>query len=157
MVLARARRLLADRPGGTTHYLDADLDDPAGLLRATAGLIDPDRPVGVLFLGVLGHVADLDDARDVVRYLMDRTCPGSYLVVGDGTHVLSGDAARKAQRQYAETGALPYTTREPQDIESFFEGLDFVEPGCVPVPQWRPDPGADTAPVDAHGGIGRKR
>ncbi len=94
---------------------------------------------------------------------MDRTCAGSYLVAADGTHVVIGEAVRKAGVDYAATGAVPYTTREPHEIESFFEGLEFLEPGCVSVSQWRPDPGgadsdtADPAPVDGFGGVGRKR
>jgi hypothetical protein len=155
LVLVQAKGLLTSSPEGATHFLDADLHDPAGLLRAAGQLLDLHRPVAVLFLGVLGHVADLDDARDVVRYVMDRTCAGSYLVVGDGTHVTAAD--RRGRPRCTHIGALPYFTRDPQDVESFFEGLDFVEPGFVPVPQWRPEPGDDPAPVEAFGGVGRKR
>jgi hypothetical protein len=158
LVFAHAQSLLNGTPEGGTHFLDADLHDPAGLVKAAAELLDLDQPVAVLFMGVLGHVADLEDARDAVRYVVDRTCPGSYLAVEDGTHVVDGDAVRRAGQAYAGAGALlPYYTREPYEIESFFEGLEFVEPGFVPVPQWRPDPGADTTPVDAFGGVGRKR
>jgi O-methyltransferase involved in polyketide biosynthesis len=157
LVLVQAKGLLAGGPPGRAHFLDADLLDPAGLLKAAGGLLDLDRPVAVLLLGVLGHVPDLDDARDVVRYLMDRTCRGSYLAVQDATRLVDDAAVREAQRRYADTGAMPYRTRDPQDIESFFEGLEFVEPGLVPVQQWRPDPDTDPAPVDAWGGVGRKR
>jgi hypothetical protein len=52
----------------------------------------------------------------------------------------------------------PYTTRTPPEIESFFEGLDFVEPGFVPITRWRPDGGGGGGPqIAAFGGVGRKR
>jgi hypothetical protein len=30
----------------------------------------------------------------------------------------------------------------------YFDGFDLVEPGLVPKPQWRPDPGTDAAAPD---------
>jgi hypothetical protein len=157
-VVAHAERLLADEPAATTRFVDADILDPGGLLRAVGEHIDLHRPVAVLLMGVLGHIPDLDEGRDLVRYVMDRTCPGSYLVLADGTHVVVGEAVHKAGAAYAGTGAVPYTTREPYEIESFFEGLEFVPPGFVSVSQWRPDPGrGEPALVDGFGGVGRKR
>jgi O-methyltransferase involved in polyketide biosynthesis len=155
-VVAHAERLLAEEAAGATRVVDADIADPGGMLRLVGEHIDLGRPVAVLLMGVLGHIPDLDEARDLVRYVMDRTCAGSYLVAADGTHVVIGEAVRKAGVDYAGTGAVPYTTREPHEIESFFEGLEFLEPGCVSVSQWRPD-GGDPAPVDGFGGVGRKR
>ncbi|MCO1658055.1 SAM-dependent methyltransferase [Pseudonocardia humida] len=157
-VVAHAERLLAGAATGPTHFVDADIGDPAGMLRLVGEHIDLRRPVAVLLMGVLGHIPDLDEARDLVRYVMDRTCPGSYLVAADGTHVVVGEAVRKAGVQYADTGAVPYTTREPHEIESFFEGLEFLPPGCVSVSRWRPHPDAgEPALVDGFGGVGRKR
>ncbi|MFG1767211.1 SAM-dependent methyltransferase [Micromonospora parva] len=55
-----------------------------------------------------------------------------------------------------------YTLRSPEQIAGFFEGLEPVEPGVVPCPQWRPDDAVDTpvdtpVDIDAFGGVGRKR
>jgi S-adenosyl methyltransferase len=147
-------------PAGA-HYVEADMHDPAGIVCGARQVLDLHRPVAVLFVGVLGHIGDLDDARDLVRYLVDRTCPGSYLVVGEGTHALAPATARPGRAVHR--GPVPYVTREPVEIESFFEGLEFVGPGLVPVSRWRPDTADDGAddrgspPVDAFGGVGRKR
>ena len=48
--------------------------------------------------------------------------------------------------------------RTPEEIASFFEGLELVEPGVVSCPRWRPDPapGDPPAELDAFGGVGRK-
>jgi hypothetical protein len=40
----------------------------------------------------------------------------------------------------------------------FFDGLELVEPGVVPAPEWRPDsPEEPRAPTMAWAGVGRKR
>jgi hypothetical protein len=42
-------------------------------------------------------------------------------------------------------------------VARFFADLDLVEPGLVPVEQWRPDPGAsDTGNSAMWGAVGRK-
>ena len=48
--------------------------------------------------------------------------------------------------------------RSPEEIASFFEGLELVEPGVVSCTRWRPDPSPSGPPaeVDAFGGVGRK-
>jgi S-adenosyl methyltransferase len=67
------------------------------------------------------------------------------------------DAFSEAQEDYDDTGAVPYRPRRPEQIAAFFEGLDIVDPGVVPTPQWRPEPGQPGPPdVDAFGGVGMK-
>jgi hypothetical protein len=34
----------------------------------------------------------------------------------------------KAEADYAESGALPYRTRTPGDVASFFDGLELIAP-----------------------------
>ena len=48
--------------------------------------------------------------------------------------------------------------RTLEEIASFFDGLELVEPGVVSCPRWRPDPalGDPPAELDAFGGVGRK-
>ena len=56
----------------------------------------------------------------------------------------------EAARQYRAGGAETYHLRGPEQLAGFFAGLDLVPPGVVPVPQWRPDPGADPGPAEAY-------
>ena len=49
------------------------------------------------------------------------------------------EAFTEAQQGYDDTGAVPYKLRGPEQVARFFEGLEFVEPGLVPVSQWRPE------------------
>ena len=36
-----------------------------------------------------------------------------------------------------------YTPGSREQVARFFAGTDLVEPGLVPVEEWRPEPGAD--------------
>ena len=157
LVLAHARALLTSTPEGATRYLHADMHDAAALIEGAKEILDLRRPVGVQFIGVLGHVADLDEARALVRGLMDWMPAGSHLTICDGAE--SDEATRKAQEEYAKTGAVPYRNRAPEEIASYFDGLEPVEPGFVSVPLWRPDPSevGEPRPVDLFGGMARKR
>ncbi|MFE2496314.1 SAM-dependent methyltransferase [Streptomyces scopuliridis] len=157
LVLAHARALLTSTPEGRTDYLDADLFDPESILKAAAGALDLSRPVALMILNTLGHVADYDQARSLVSRLMAGLPSGSYLVISDSTATSEGMIA--ASEAYNASGAVPYYVRTVEEIAGFFEGLELVEPGIAQVTRWRPDPdgayGTEPA-VDAYGGVGRK-
>ncbi|WP_406327184.1 SAM-dependent methyltransferase [Streptomyces sp. NBC_00203] len=157
MVLAHARALLTSTPEGETAYLDADLYDPDAILKAAAGTLDLSRPVALMILNTLGHVADYEQARALVSRLMDGLAPGSYLVISDSTATSEGMIA--ASEAYNSSGAVPYYVRSVEEIGGFFDGLELAEPGIAQVTRWRPEPGGSSSTdvaVDAYGGVGRK-
>jgi len=158
LVLAHARALLTSTPEGATAYIHADLRDPDKILAEAAETLDFTQPIALILSGVLGHVVDIDQARSIVRGLMAALPSGSYLSLNDGTSVVGGDQVEQATQDYNESGALPYVQRTPEEIASFFDGLELVPPGVVSCPRWRPDPapGDPPAEVDAFGGVGRK-
>ncbi|WP_232667976.1 SAM-dependent methyltransferase [Pseudonocardia sp. TRM90224] len=166
LVLAHARALLTSTREGATRYLEADMHEPEVILAAAREVLDFDQPIALMFMGVLGHIGDLDEAKAIVRTLLDPMVPGSYLVINDGTDVIVGAAVGKAQDEYNDSGAVAYHLRTPEQIASFFDGLEIVEPGILSVPRWRPEvdvPGIATIhhnrvpdEVDAFGGVGRK-
>ena len=158
LVLAHARALLTSTPEGATAYIHADLREPDKILAEAAETLDFTKPIALILSGVLGHVVDIGEARSIVRGLMDALPSGSYLSLNDGTSVVGGDQVEQATQDYNESGALPYIQRTPEEIASFFDGLELVPPGVVSCPRWRPDPApADSlAEVDAFGGVGRK-
>jgi ubiquinone/menaquinone biosynthesis C-methylase UbiE len=155
MVLAHARALLTSTREGATAYVEADARDPDRILTTAAETLDLGRPVGLILSNILGHVADHDQARSIVTRLMDALPSGSHLCVNDGS--LGIDAVfEQAQDAYNKSGAVPYVLRSVDEITRFFDGLELVEPGVVPVTQWRPDPGSPTPVVAEHGGLARK-
>ncbi|WP_407563620.1 SAM-dependent methyltransferase [Streptomyces sp. 184] len=155
MVLAHARALLVSRPGGTCDYVNADVHEPDAVLAGAAKTLDFDEPVGLILSGIVGHVADYDEARAIVAHLVDALPAGSHLTLSDGTGVVHREM-RRAQDAYNRSGAVPYVLRTPEEIEGFFTGLELLEPGVVSCPRWRPEGGGDPEPVDQFGGVGRK-
>lgn len=155
LVLAHARALLTSTPEGVTNYLDADLSEPEKIIEAASGTLDFNEPVAVMLLGILAHVDDYDEARSIVRRLMDAVPSGSYLTISDGTN--TSEAVVESHRQYNENAPVPYHLRSPEQIAGYFDGLELVDPGVVPFTQWRPDP-ADGSPayVDGYCGVARK-
>jgi O-methyltransferase involved in polyketide biosynthesis len=157
LVLAHARALLTSTPEGATDYIDADLRDTDTIMRQAAKTLDFTRPIALMLLGILGHVAADDEARSIVKRLLDHLPAGSYLVFYDGTTNVMAKEGEKAQQGYNEGGAIPYHLRSPEQIAHFFDGLELVEPGLVPCSRWRPDPSPfDVEDVDAFSAVGRK-
>ena len=155
VVLAHARALLTSTKG-VTAYVDADLHDPDTILDAAVRTLDFSQPVALMLMGILGHF-DYDEARSIVKQLLEPLSSGSYLTLNDGTNIIS-DKFVQAQETYNRSGAVPYHLRSPEQIAGFFEGLELVEPGLVSVPRWRPDPADGDLPeeLDAFGAVGRK-
>jgi hypothetical protein len=154
LVLAHARALMTSAPQGLCDYVDADMRDPASILAAAARTLDLTRPVAVLFMGVLGHIAGYDESRAIVGAMLDGVPAGSYLALRESVGV---QARVKANEQYEQTGAVPYVSRTAAQVEGYFAGLDLVPPGVVPVADWRPDPSPFPPPqVDSLAGVGRK-
>ncbi|WP_129843278.1 SAM-dependent methyltransferase [Streptomyces sp. RFCAC02] len=137
LILLHAQALLTSAPEGVTQYIDADLHDPAAVLAGAAATLDFDRPVGLILSDVMGHVADYAAARDIVRRLVAGLSPGSYLMLSHGA--ANDPELIAAQEDYNDTGAVPYILRTQEQITGFFDGLDLLDPGVVPMPEWRPD------------------
>jgi hypothetical protein len=158
LVLAHARALLTSTPEGATAYIHADLRGPEKIVAEAAETLDFSKPIALILSGVLGHVVDIDEARSIVRDLMGALPSGSYLSLNDGTSVIGREQIAQATEDYNNSGAVPYVQRTPEEIASFFEGLELVEPGVVSCPRWRPDSteGDPPAELDAFGGVGRK-
>ncbi|WP_416955822.1 SAM-dependent methyltransferase [Streptomyces sp. Agncl-13] len=157
LVLAHARALLTSSPEGVTNYVDADLRDPATIVREAGKTLDFDKPVALMLMGILGHIEDYDEARSIVRRLVDALPSGSYLVHYDSTD--TSEAYVDAIRQYNEGGSIPYILRSPEQIAGFFEGLELLEPGVASCSRWRPDDSAWGLPAEVHqyGGVALKR
>ncbi|GAA0426143.1 SAM-dependent methyltransferase [Streptomyces luteireticuli] len=155
VAVAHSRAVLEGNEHG--GVLSADLRKPAEILRSAevGGLLDLDRPVALLLVAVLHFVPDEDDPWALVAELRDALAPGSLLVL---THASTdagqakpeeGEKVKKVQHVYRTIGS-PLCTRDHPQVARFFDGFTMVEPGLVPMPLWRPDPG--DGPVHGPGG-----
>lgn len=157
IVLRHAQALLRGTPEGVTTYIEADLRDPAPILRQAAETLDLGQPITIMLLGVLHLVSDAEDPWKVVTTLTEAVAPGSYLTISHPALDIS-EAQVEGQRAYNQNVSTPQTLRTREQVQRFFTGLEYVPPGLVQVHQWRPDP-TDAAPegtVSAHGGVARK-
>jgi O-methyltransferase involved in polyketide biosynthesis len=156
VVLAHARALLTSADIGATDYIGADLREPIDIARAAERTLDFNRPTALMLLGILGHIEDHGEAQLIVSRLVEVLSPGSYVVIADGADV--DEAGNEAQRNYNQAAPVPYNLRSPEETSAFFSGLTLLEPGVVPVSDWRPDPNATDEPsgTAVYGGVARK-
>ncbi|RCG28659.1 SAM-dependent methyltransferase [Sphaerisporangium album] len=138
LVLVHARALLSSTPEGVCDYVDADVRDPAYILREAARTLDFTRPIALMMLGILGNVWDDAEATAIRDHLVAALPPGSHLALEDGTNAVDPEAAAEAEKTRAEAGD-PYKLRTPQQIAAYFDGLRLLEPGVVSVSRWRPE------------------
>jgi hypothetical protein len=160
IVLAHAHALLRSTSEGATAYLQADLRDPATILKQAAETLDFGSPVAVMLLGILHFFPAQDDPYGIVATLLEEMPSGSHLVIShlaeDIYAVEMAEVASRMNRMTQETWVL----RPRADVERFFDGLELVAPGVVQVDQWRPD-GPPTSTEGRlnplYAGVGRKR
>jgi hypothetical protein len=158
IVLAHAHTLMRSTPEGAAAFIYGDLRCPDEVLVETAQTLSFDEPVAVILGAVLHFFPDADDPYGIVRKLMAAVCPGSYLVVSHGAADIDAENIALLTKRLSERSRETFVWRSHHDVARFFDGLDLVEPGLVPVDEWRPDgtPSGVDWIVPFYGGIGRK-
>jgi hypothetical protein len=159
IVLTHARALLTSSPQGATGYLDADARDTGKILTAAAELLDFEKPVAVLLVAILQLVGDDDDPYGLVAKLMRAVPAGSFLVISHVPSDMQRQATGVAKAASLLSGLMTQrvTPRSKEQVARFFDGLELIEPGVVPIQQWRPDSDAEASSrAGMWGGVGRK-
>ena len=142
VVLAHARALLDSSEAGATEYIDADLRDTGTILSRAANLIDFTKPVAVTLISILHAILDADDPHAIVAQIMDAVPTGSYLAISHfGQELLPLETLAALMDSIRRTSLQRYTSRTREELVRFFDGTVLVEPGIVPVEEWRPEPG----------------
>jgi len=147
VVLTHAQALLTSSPEGATDYLQADLRDADTILQGAARTLDLSRPVAVLMIAVLHFIPCADDPYAIVARLMDAVPPGSYLVVAHAASDIAPEASAEMSRRYNEMSSARIIPRSREQVARFFDGLDLLPPGLVPISQW-----GLAGPIDATAG-----
>jgi len=158
IVLAHARALLTSHEAGATEYIDADLRDTDTILAGAAQLLDFAKPVAVTMLTILHVVPDSDGPREIVAKIMNTVPAGSYLALSHaGSDLFEQETAESFKNVLDRMIQQNYAPRTREQVGRFFADMDLVEPGLVPVEEWRPEPGTDTAGrSQIWGAVGRK-
>ena len=159
VVLAHARALLDSSEAGATEYIDADLRDTGTILSRAADLLDFTKPVAVTLMSILHAIPDADDPYAIVAMLLDAVPSGSYLAISQfGEELMPAEAREALLASTRRTSLQQYTGRTREQVKRFFDGTDLVEPGLVPVEEWRQDPGARGEGKSVYWcAVGRKR
>jgi serine/threonine protein kinase len=142
VVLAHGRALLADNP--LTTVVQADLRDPQGIIDnpEVHRLLDFDEPVAILMLAILHFIPDDAHPAQIVAALREPMVTGSYLAISHGHRgKVSKDVEKQTRGAYSKTAAGDIVPRTPEQILGYFEGMDVLQPGLVPVEAWRPESG----------------
>ncbi|MFE3857936.1 SAM-dependent methyltransferase [Streptomyces griseorubiginosus] len=157
IVLRHAQALLHGSAEGSTDYVQADVRDVDTLLGRARESLAFTRPVA-LSLVALTHYLD-DDVYGLVGRYVDTLAPGSYLILSQVTPDLSPEAIAKAAQQF-RAGGTPFFPRSLAEFSRFFEGLELLGPGVIPVHGWRPEPEDVAAQaegiVPVYAGVARK-
>jgi S-adenosyl methyltransferase len=132
VAVTHSELLLENNPNATVML--GDLNSPEPILANP--IIDYSRPVALLMVAVLHFIPDEAGPREAVARYLSALAPGSYLVLSHGAE--RSTTPTDVDRLY-KTSANPGVRRTPDEIMSFFDGLELVEPGLVWTPQWRPE------------------
>jgi hypothetical protein len=138
VVLSYARALLTSTPEGVTDYVDADLRNTDAVLERAAGILDFSQPVAVTVLMTLHAIADADDPHGIISRIMSALPAGSYLALTHPASDIESDKMADLMQRLNRLSFQQYTVRDHLDVARFFAGLEFVDPGLVPVGQWHP-------------------
>jgi hypothetical protein len=145
IVLAHGRALLAENR--TTTVVTADLREPQSILDhpEVKGMLDFDRPIGLMVVGLHMHFHDDEQPDEWVRVLMDACPAGSYLFITD--FVDTGEPLQKGMEKAGLDSLGNGWIRTPERIEEHFLGLPLVEPGLDFLARWFPGEPGHEAPA----------
>jgi S-adenosyl methyltransferase len=138
VVLAHAHELMRSTPEGIARFIKGDFYDPDAVLSAAGESLDFSQPTALMLVALLHLHGDALHPYETVAGYLDALPSGSHLVM---TH-LSTDidpAATEGLRRAAEDANVDYGfhLRSRAQFSRFFDGLELVEPGVVPVTSWR--------------------
>jgi hypothetical protein len=137
IVLAHAHQLLPNTDDAAARFVQADFFEPDTVLRAAAETLDFTQPIALLLIALTHlHGDELHPHETVARYV-DALPSGSYLAMTNLSSDIEPEATEPLKR--AMDGAnidYGFALRSKAEFARFFEGLDLVEPGIVPVSAW---------------------
>jgi hypothetical protein len=140
VVVAHSRALLTT--DDLLTVITGDARDSAAILAdpQLSSLINLDEPMCVLFVSML-HFLTPDEADAAVAAFRERMAPGSYLIISAG-HNNDLNTSTEGQVKAAYGSSTVLAGRPASEIAAYFDGLELVPPGLVPVTDWPTVPSA---------------
>ncbi|MFC3574203.1 SAM-dependent methyltransferase [Streptomyces yaanensis] len=157
IVLRHAEALLRGTAEGATDYVHADVRDPDAVLALAAGSLDFGQPVALSLVALTHYLGD--EVHDLLARYVEALAPGSHLVLSQVTPDLNPEAVERAAGLFRQSGT-PFFPRPLAEFSRFFDGLELLGPGVIPVHGWRPEPEDVAAQaegiVPVYAGVARK-
>jgi hypothetical protein len=157
VVHVHGQALLADAV--STEVVTADLRWPAEIIDhpEIRNFLDFSQPVGLLLTAVMHHLDDKDEPNTIMATLRGALSRGSYLVISSfarpGPEYPAEEHLVQEIEQILHDQLGTGHWREAEVVRGWFGDWTLIEPGLVPLAQWRPD-GTGEPPLVAHGLIG---
>jgi SAM-dependent methyltransferase len=162
----KGRELLYGNRYATFVYEDLRLPETVLRHEETVKTLDFARPIAMIWGSIMHFVEDRDQPLAILSQYVNALKPGDYLALSHVTHefVNTDDTERQASdgvATYNDYVRESLTPRSLDTIMKFFAGTQVVDPGVVPLPDWRPDSPdyepdlTDTARAMIVGGVGR--
>jgi O-methyltransferase involved in polyketide biosynthesis len=120
--------------------VDGDLREPEAILEAAADHLDFTRPVAVVMAAVLHFLSDDAEVTRIIETLRRPLASGSHLMISHGyvePDQDNKDQADQVRGIYRRSTAGVLAWRDREHLLGWFEGLELLEPGVVPVQRWR--------------------
>ena len=156
--LAHVHALGDDVDDGVVAHVNSPFDDTELILGEAAAVLDLSDPVAVVLPTTLNMIGDDETIWRVVAELRAATVPGSYLVLAHTGLDIGPEGIDRALARFNEVLGGTYVAHTAAEIARFLEGYELLEPGLVPLGDWRPDdPGvAGRRAVPIYGAVGRR-
>lgn len=160
--LAFAHTLRSSTSEGATAFVRAKLRDTDQILHQAAETLDLSSPVAVMLPDTLGFVRKDGTAYRIVAELIGGLPSGSYLMVSHHVSDIFVDEHAEMYRCIARLAAEGKTwavaPRSHAEVSRFFDGIELLDPGVVPLQSWRvPESERDPAARAAmYAAVGRK-
>ncbi len=156
LVFVHNNALLATEPDVVS--LQEDVREPQQLLDnpQLRTLIDFDKPLLVLFIGLFHLVSDEDDPAGLIARYRERMAPGSYMCLSQFCVDGSDPTAKAKLEEISANSPAPMRFRRREEIRPFFDGFELLPPGLVNVQEWWPDENAPPTALKVAAGLGKK-
>ncbi|HJY68603.1 MAG TPA: SAM-dependent methyltransferase [Streptosporangiaceae bacterium] len=119
--------------------------------------MDFSRPVAVMLIAIMHLIVDEDAPYGLVDQLLDAVPGGSYLALSQVASDIQAEQMAEAARRYNRLAHETQRHRTHDEVARFFDGLGLLDPGVVPVQEWRPRTPAESGARSAMwGGVALK-
>jgi hypothetical protein len=157
--LAHVHTLSHDAPEGAVAHVHSRFDDPERILAGAAETLDLGRPIALLLATTL-NVVDDEVAQQLVDSLRAALSAGSYVVMAQLSLDIYCIGTAEVVELLNTVLEDPYVARGKSEIAHHLAGFELLDPGLVPIEQWRPDGDPPVLPdgqlIPLFGAVGRK-